>query len=358
MTVLRLDEIAAAIGAELSGDPARTVRGISTLAEAAADQLTFFSNRRYKAAFLASKAGAIILGRRDRELTPPAGAAILWADDAYLAFAKAQHLFHPQRRPAAGIDPRAVIDPAASIDPTASIGALCYVGPGVTIGPRAVLLPSCVVLEGATIAEDAWLWPGVVVRERCVVGPRVIVQPGAVIGGDGFGFAFDPDGPDGMRHLKIPQAGRVVLEEDVEIGANTTIDRGTIGDTLVGRGAKIDNLVQLAHNVEVGALSLIAAQSAVAGSTKLGLGVVCGGQVGIIGHLHIGHGAKFAARSGIAADVPDGAEMGGYPAVPQADYLKQIVASRRMYDELGDIRKLERRIAALEAALAAKGNGP
>ncbi len=346
-----LGELAALLGAELEGDPARVVSHLAPLEDAGARALSFFSNRRYKKAYLATEAGAVLVGNRDRELGKPAGVALLWVDDAYLAFAKASNHFHPQPRPAAGIDPRAVVDPSAELDPTATVMPFCVIGPKVKLGEGVVLHPGCVVLEGATIGEGSVLWPGVVVCAGTVLGARTVVQPGAVIGGDGFGFAFDPDGPGGVRHLKIPQVGRVVVDDDVEIGANTCIDRGTLGDTRVHQGVKIDNLCQIGHNVEVGPLSLLAGCTAIAGSTKLGVGVVCGGQVGIVGHLTIGDGTRFAARAGAAGDTDAGETVSGWPAVPHKRWLREQAALRRLPDAITELRDLKKRLAALEAKL-------
>jgi UDP-3-O-[3-hydroxymyristoyl] glucosamine N-acyltransferase len=190
----------------------------------------------------------------------------------------------------------------------------------------------------------------VVVRERCVIGDRVILQPGCVIGSDGFGFAFDPAGEGkGPRHFKVPQSGTVIVEDDVELGANTCVDRATLGATRIGRGAKIDNLVQIAHNVEVGPLSLIVAQVGIAGSTKLGMGVVAAGQVGIVGHVEIGDGVKFGAQSGVIGDVPAGETYSGTPARPHAEWLKAQAAMPRISDALRELRELRKKVERLEA---------
>jgi UDP-3-O-[3-hydroxymyristoyl] glucosamine N-acyltransferase len=207
--------------------------------------------------------------------------------------------------------------------------------------------------EAARVGADCLVYPNVVIRERCVVGDRVILQPGCVIGSDGFGFAFDPEGEgQGPRHYKVPQAGIVVVEDDVELGANTCVDRATLGVTRIGRGAKIDNLVQLGHNVEVGPLSLLVAQVGVAGSTRLGMGVVAGGQVGIVGHLEIGAGAKFAAQSGIVNDVEAGETLAGTPARPVAQWRKNMVALDHLADMRKELRELRRELDRLRAAQA------
>jgi UDP-3-O-[3-hydroxymyristoyl] glucosamine N-acyltransferase len=200
--------------------------------------------------------------------------------------------------------------------------------------------------EGSRIGEDCVLQPGAVVRERCVVGNRVLLQPGVVLGSDGFGFAFDPSGP---AHVKVPQIGTVRIEDDVEVGAGSCIDRATTGETVVGRGTKIDNLVQIAHNVRVGPLSILCAQVGISGSTEIGEGVVLAGQVGVVGHVHIGDGARIAAQSGVPHDVAPGATVSGYPAVDHALWLRQSAALKQLPELLRELRELRARVAALEA---------
>ena len=189
-----------------------------------------------------------------------------------------------------------------------------------------------------------------VVRERCVVGNRCILQPGAVVGGDGFGFAFDTEGEGGSgpRHYKVPQAGIAVLEDDVEIGANSCVDRATLGQTLVCRGAKIDNLVQIGHNVEVGPLSLLAAGTGIGGSSRLGMGVICGGQVGIVGHVEIGDGVRLGAQSGVPNDIPAGETYSGYPALPHAMWLREMAAMHRLPALVRQVRELEKQVEKLK----------
>jgi UDP-3-O-[3-hydroxymyristoyl] glucosamine N-acyltransferase len=351
---IRLADLAAELGAVLVGDGARTVDGVAPLERAGPSQLSFFSNRKYKAEYQATRAGAVIIGGADRATPPPPGAALLVVDPSYLAFARVSAKFHRPPAPRPGVHEHVVIDPTASVDPTATLLPFCYVGPGAHVGARAVLHAGCVVLDGARIGDDALLYPGCVVREACVVGNRVILQPGAIVGSDGFGFAFDPKR---MRHEKVPQVGRAVVSDDVEVGACTCIDRGTLGDTVVGPGAKLDNLCRIAHNVEIGALSLIAGCTAIAGSTKLGTGVVCGGQVGIVGHLDIGDGARFAAKSGVHGNVPKGATMGGWPAVEQKQWLREQAAIRQLPELLREVRALRKRVDELEEQVAATAAG-
>ncbi|AKU91517.1 UDP-3-O-(3-hydroxymyristoyl)glucosamine N-acyltransferase [Vulgatibacter incomptus] len=340
-----LSELAKELGGEVVGDGSRTIRGVAPLETADSSQISFFSNRKYKAEFLGTSAGAVIVAGGDAEGEKPASASLLVVRDAYLAFAKASTLFHRQPTYPAGVDPRAAVEADAEIDPSATVMPFAYVGRGVKIGARTVIHAHCAILDGVTVGEDCLLYPGVVVREGCSLGARTIVQPGAVIGGDGFGFAFEPAR---MRHFKVPQSGTVQVGVDVEIGANTCVDRGTLGDTVIGAGTKIDNLVQLAHNVEIGPLSLLAGATAIAGSTRLGKGVVIGGQVGVIGHLELGDGARVAAASAVFTDIPAGAAYGGVPAIDQKRWLREQAATHQLPELLKELRALRKKVEQLE----------
>jgi len=340
-----LSDLAREVGGEVIGDGARPIDGVATLETAGPRQISFFSNRKYRQEFMATKAGAVIVGPKDAQGQRPEAASLLVVGDAYLAFAKVSARFHPPATYPAGVDPRAAVDASASIDPTATVMPFAYVGPRVKIGARAVIHANCAILADAEVGDDCLLYPGVVVRESCTLGARTIVQPGAVIGGDGFGFAFEPAK---MRHFKVPQAGVVRVAPDVEIGANTCLDRGTLGDTVVGQGTKIDNLVQIAHNVEIGPLSLLAGCSAVAGSTRLGKGVILGGQSGIIGHLEIGDGARVASAAAVYGDIPAGGAYGGHPAIDQTRWLREQAATHELPELLKEVRALRKRLDALE----------
>jgi len=341
-----LAELAARVGGEVAGDGGLVVEGIAPLEEAGPGQLSFFSNRKYRAAFEASRAGAVVV---EPEEQVPAGRTVLRARNAYLAFAKISTLFHPPREPLPEVAVGAVLHPTARVHPSAQVMPLASVAAGAEVGARTILFPGVQVGEGVRIGQDCLLYQNVVVRERCVIGDRVILQPGCVIGSDGFGFAFDPEGEgQGPRHYKVPQIGNVVIEDDVELGANTCVDRATLGTTRVGRGAKIDNLVQIAHNVEVGPLCLLIAQVGVAGSTKLGMGVVAAGQVGIVGHLEIGAGVKIAAQAGVTHDVEAGATIGGSPARPHSLWVKNMASLDHLAEMRKELRRLERAVERLE----------
>jgi UDP-3-O-[3-hydroxymyristoyl] glucosamine N-acyltransferase len=340
-------ELAGRVGGVVAGDSQLRIERVRELDDASAGDISFYSNRRYRRALEVTRASAVLV---EPDCNPPAGRTYIEVPSPYLAFAKVSALFHPTPAAVPGIAPQAVIHPSADVHPTAQVMPLACVAAGARVGARTILHPGAVVGEGARIGDDCLLYANVVVREQCLVGNRCILQPGCVVGSDGFGFAFDPqgDGAGGPRHFKIPQAGTVVIEDDVEIGANTCVDRATLGRTVVGRGTKIDNLVQIAHNVEVGPLSLMAGQSGIAGSTKLGKGVVLGGQVGVVGHLQLGEGCRFGARTVVRGDVPAGASWAGDPAHEVQEWLREMAALRRLPGLLKRVKELEKRLAQLE----------
>lgn len=341
-----LAELAERVGGRVEGDGSVRIGRVMPLEDAGPGDVSFFANRKYLAAFEATKAGAVVVG--ESEVVAP-GRNLLRSGNAYLAFARISTLFHPPREPVPEISPQAVVSPGATVDPSAEVQAFAWVGPGARIGARTILFPGVVVGEGARIGDDCILYPNVVVRERCVVGNRCILQPGAVLGGDGFGFAFDMEGDgSGPRHFKVPQSGIAELEDDVELGANACVDRATLGKTIVRRGAKIDNLVQLAHNVEIGPLSLLASQVGIAGSTKVGMGVILAGQVGVVGHITIGDGARLGAQAGVPNDVPAGETYSGYPAVPHRDWLREQGATRNLPELVKRVRALEKALKNLQ----------
>ena len=342
---LTLAELAARVGGEVEGDGGLRIEGVAALEDAGPAQLSFFSNKKYRKAFEASRAGAVVV---EPGSEVPAGRTVLRASNAYLAFAKISTLFHPPPTAAPEIAPSAAVHPSARVHPTAEVMPLASVAAGAEIGARTILHPGVHVGAGARVGADCVLYPNAVVRERCVVGDRVILQPGVVLGSDGFGFAFDPEGEgSGPRHYKVPQIGIVVVEDDVEIGANTAIDRAALGVTRIGRGAKIDNLVQIAHNVEVGPLCILVSQVGVSGSTKLGMGVVAAGQVGIVGHLRIGDGARIAAQSGVTNDVDAGETVAGSPARSHALWAKNVASFDHLAEMRKDLRELRKELERL-----------
>lgn len=337
-----LSELAAHVGGEVLGDPSLRIRGVNGLAEASADELSFYSNRKYRSEFERSRAAAILVGA---DVAERSGTSLVRVPNPYVAFARISQLFSPRPRFPAGVHARAWVHPDAKIDPTATVMAGATVEAHAQVAARATLFPGVFVGEGARIGEDALLFSNVTVREGCSVGERCVLHASSVIGADGFGFAFDPEA---MEHVKIPQTGVVRLEDDVELGACSCIDRATHGETVIGRGTKIDNLVQIAHNVKVGALSLICAQAGVSGSAEIGSGVVLAGQVGVVGHIRVGDGAKVGAQSGVAHAVEDGEIVSGSPAIPHRDWLKASSAYSQLGELVREVRTLRRRVEALE----------
>jgi len=345
---LGLEELARRVGAEVRGDGARRVRGVAGLDEAGPEEVAFYANPRYREELSRTRAAAVIVAEDEAKLVPP-GAAQLVAAQPYVAFAKASAIFHPEERPPSGVHPSAQVGAGAEVDPSASVAAGCIVGRGARIGARTVLHAGASVLDEARVGADCILWTGAVVRDRCVLGDRVVLQPNAVVGSDGFGFAFDLEGEgQGPLHRKVPQAGIARIEDDVELGACTCVDRATLGETVVGRGTKVDNLVQIGHNVRIGPLSLVVAQVGISGSTEVGAGVILAGQVGIVGHVKIGDGARIGAQSGVPGDVPEGETWSGYPAMPHREWLRTVVALPRLPELIKQIKKLEARVAQLE----------
>jgi UDP-3-O-[3-hydroxymyristoyl] glucosamine N-acyltransferase len=339
---VKLRDLADRLHCRLEGDGEIDVLRVAGLEQAGPGDLTFLANSRYAQAAQETRASAIILA----EDAAPAPCVMLRAAHPYRAFAEALALFGRDERPPAGVHPSAVVAPDARIGRDVAIGPLVVVGSKAVIGDRVVLHPHVVVGPEAQIGDDTLLHARVSVRDRSVVGARVVVQDGAVIGSDGFGFVTDNEGV----HHKIPQQSHVVIEDDVEIGANTTIDRPAVGETRIRRGTKIDNLVQIAHGVQVGEYTLLAAQVGIAGSSKIGSHVVLAGQVGVAGHLDIGDKVRATAQTGIPNSVEAGAFISGYPAIDNRDWLKSSAIFR-------SLPELRRRVADLEARLAAIGKG-
>ncbi|NVJ25954.1 UDP-3-O-(3-hydroxymyristoyl)glucosamine N-acyltransferase [Myxococcus sp. AM011] len=343
----RLGELAAQVGGELLGDPEQLIHGLNGLEEASPGDVSFYGNTRYRRQFEATKASAVLVGG---DASPREGVALVRVSNPHLAYAKLLRLFHPANRPVPGVRPGAHVHPEATIHPEATVLAGACVEAGARVGARSVLYPGAYLGEHATVGEDSVLHPNVTVRERCVIGNRVILHAASVVGADGFGFAFNPEGEEGPEHFKIPQVGNVRIEDDVEVGACTCIDRATVGETVVGRGSKLDNLVQIAHNVRVGPMSLICAQAGVSGSAEIGTGVVLAGQVGVVGHIRVGDLAKVGAQSGVAHDVPDGQVVSGSPAIAHREWLRASAASGQVADMLKEMRALRRRVEQLEKA--------
>lgn len=338
-----LTELADRLGCRLEGDGQLEVRRVTTLDDAGPGDLTFFTNAKYAAALKATQATAVIAA----EGIEPPPCAVLWTKQPYLAFARAVGLFAEKWRPMPGVHSTAFVATGAAVDPDASIGPLAVVEEGARIGSRSIIHAHVTIGRYAQIGTDCVIHAGVSIRERVRLGDRVVVQDGAVIGSDGYGFARDEQG----RHVKIPQVGGVIIEDDVEIGANSAIDRPAVGETRIRAGTKIDNLVQVAHGVTIGRDVLLAAQVGIAGSTTIEDSVTLAGQVGVAGHLTIGKGTVATAQTGIPNSVEAGSFVSGYPAIPNRDWLKASAVFRKLPELRKTIAELEARITELESRL-------
>ena len=339
-----LADIAQLLGcAPPAGAESRNITGIASIEDALPDQISYVSVDKHAPALDASQAAAIIAPRRQR--IPPAWESrVLRVDDADLAVARVLRLFAPPvPRPPVGVDAM------ARVAPTATLGADVAVGPFTSIGQRTKLGRGCVIHANVFIGDDVALgddceiFPGVIIRERITVGSRVIIHAGSVLGTDGFGYRWD-----GRQHQKVPQIGTVVIEDDVEIGSCVCIDRAKFSATRIGQGTKIDNLVQVGHNVEIGPHCILVGQSGLAGSSRLGMGVVVGGQTAVRDHIRMGDGAMAAACSGVADDVNPKTIVSGTPALPHRQSLREQAALRRLPDLVTHVRKLEEQIEALK----------
>ena len=348
MSARSLGELARLVGGDLEGDPSLEIRGFASLESASPGDLSFVAADRHLAAARRSAASALI--------APPGldlgGRPVIRVAQPYAAIAAVVRVFFPEPVLAPGVHPSAHVADSARVSSGATVGAFTVVGERSVVEEGAVLHSHVFVGPDCRVGERSVLHPHVVLRERVALGRRVIVHPGSVLGADGFGYVFD-----GQAHRKIPQVGRVVVEDDVEIGANVTVDRATFGETVIGRGTKIDNLVQIGHNTVIGADSIIVAQTGISGSCRIGRGVVLGGQVGITDHVTVGDGAQIASQSGLHRDVPAGAGVIGTPAMPADVGLRAMAAFGRLPDLLRDVRALGRRMAALERRLGPEG-GP
>jgi UDP-3-O-[3-hydroxymyristoyl] glucosamine N-acyltransferase len=341
-----LKALAEQVGGELDGPGDLLITGVAGIREARAGELTFVASPRYLPYLDETLASAVILADGVRTKLP-----CLRVADPYLAFLRAIQAFSKPvaERFAVGIHPSAIVDSTAELGEGVRVGACAVVGRGCRIGPHTIIGPSAVLMDGVSVGQRCLIYPHVTIREECELGDRVILQPGCVIGSDGFGYAKDK----GAYH-KIPQIGKVVIEDDVEIGANACIDRATTGRTVVGAGSKIDNLVQIAHNVTIGRGTILSAQVGIAGSTKVGDQVVMAGQVGAVGHINIGDGARIGAQSGISKDVPAGAEFFGYPAREHREFKRLHVHINRLPRYAEQLERLRRRVEELEKTQGAQ----
>ena len=349
---MTLAEISGQLEGELDGDGSITITGVAKIEDAQPGDITFLANLKYKKYLGTTKASAILVGRdlpAGELATRTASLRLVRVSDPYTAFLKLVERFHPAPVPLPkGIHPSAVIAATAAIGSDVAIGAHVVIGERTKIGERAAIYHGTVLGDDVRIGEDSLLYANVTVREQCIVGARAIIHSGAVIGSDGFGFAPTPD----KRYEKIPQRGIVVIEDDVEIGANSTIDRATIGETRIRCGVKLDNLIHIAHNVVVGEHTVIAAQTGISGSTKIGKNCMIAGQVGIVGHVEIADGVTLGAQSGVSKSLTGTGKMYfGYPAKEYHQSLRIEAALRQLPELIAEVRKLEQRCAELEKAL-------
>ena len=335
-----LGELAALVGGDLRGPADLLIRGLAAVDQAGPEDITFIAQARFARLARTSRAGAFIVSPQWATLDKP----LIVVAHPYLAYARVAAVFARPRPGWAGVSPQAHLGAQVRLGQDPAIAPFVFVGDGVCLGDRVTLMPGCYIGPETVIGDDTYLAPNVTIMERCRIGARVLIHSGAVIGADGFGFIPTPEG-----QVKIPQLGTVVIEDDVEIGANVTIDRGALGETRVGRGTKIDNLVQVAHNVTVGEHTVMAAQAGVAGSTKIGRWVALGGQAGLVGHVTIGDRAQIGAQAGVTNSVEPDQVLLGTPAWPIRETRKVWVSWRSLPELIRRVRHLEQQLAALTA---------
>ncbi|MFZ5516754.1 MAG: UDP-3-O-(3-hydroxymyristoyl)glucosamine N-acyltransferase [Candidatus Zhuqueibacterota bacterium] len=333
---LSLAEIAQIVSGSFEGDGSVKIRNVAKIEEAVAGEITFISNPKYARFIETTNASAVLVGKD----FPATDKTIIRTENPYFSFLKILRLFHP---PAGivprGIHPTAVIEDSATIGADAHIGALVYVGSNCIIGKNVTLHPGVIISSNVQIGDNTLIYANVSVRENIRIGSKVIIHSGTVLGSDGFGFARE-----GQEYHKIPQVGTVVIEDDVEIGANCSIDRATLGQTVIRKGAKLDNLIQIAHNVEVGENTVIAAQTGISGSTKIGRNNIIGGQVGFVGHIETGENVTIGAQSGVSKSLPANSVYFGYPARPIMQAKREEAALRRLPELLKRISELEEKL--------------
>jgi len=337
---LTVRELAERLGLSFEGDGAVVVSGVAGLDRAGRGDLSFLAHPRFRPHLEKTGASALILAPG----VPWDRTPVLRAENPHPAFVRATELFFKPFRPDPGIHPTALVSASAKIGKDVSIGALCWIGDGAEIGAGSILHPLVAVYPGVRIGRNAVIHSQVAIREDVSIGDNVILHAGVVIGSDGFGYIKGPDG----RHIKIPQLGSVRIEDDVEIGANSTVDRAALGETVIGKGSKIDNLVMVAHNVEIGTNTILIAQTGIAGSTKVGNNVIMGGQAGLADHVTVGDNVFIAAQSGVAKDIPAGAMVGGSPHFDIKDWLKLSALLPHLPELVKDFKRLKIKLEELD----------
>lgn len=338
-----LEELARHLGARIKGDPQIRICGLGSLDDAQGDQLSFVMDERYLPLVAQCRAAALIVPPALEGLDHP----LLITPQPYLAMARVAQLFAEPPYLPPGVHATAVVSDGLELGPETSIGPLVHVGPGCRIGEGTRIYGGAYLGSGVSVGEHCLIHPGVMLLNGSKIGNRVVINSGTVVGSDGFGFAQDEQG----RHIKIPQVGIVQIDDDVEIGANCTIDRAAFGRTWIQRGTKIDNLVQIAHNVVIGEYSILISQVGIAGSTRLGRGVQLAGQVGVVGHIEIGDGARVGAQSGVGRSVKAGEDVSGSPVMPHKDWRKMVAVLKRLPQLREELRQLKQKVQELEGAL-------
>ncbi|QQL48850.1 UDP-3-O-(3-hydroxymyristoyl)glucosamine N-acyltransferase [Mucilaginibacter ginkgonis] len=334
-------QISLLLGGTVEGNPDATVNQLAKIEEAQNGSLSFLANPKYEQ-FLYTTNASVVIVNKDLVLTGEVSATLVRVDNAYTAFSVVLEQYNTLKLNKSGIEQPSFIHPDAQIGDNVYIGAFSYIGPGAKVGNNSKIYPNSYLADNVTIGDNCTLFPGVKVYFDCVIGNNVIIHSNTIIGSDGFGFAPTEDG----SYKKVSQIGNVVIEDNVEIGANTTIDRATMGSTIIRKGVKLDNLIQIAHNVEIGANTVIAAQSGISGSTKVGERVVIGGQVGMVGHITIANGSQFQAQSGVSRSITEeNKKWGGTPAFAFNDQLRSHIALQRLPN-------LEKKVAELEKLIA------
>ena len=350
MKKMKLSRLAKIIGGELTCDGEREVRGLGSIESAGPDEVTFLTNARYERYMKDAQAAAVIVGRD----YAGAGERLIRCEDAYFAFRDAMVAFYGFRQPwFEGVDPRASVDPSASLGEGVRVAAFAAIAPGVRIGAGTAVYPNVVVGPDCRIGRDCVIYPNVTLYDGTVLGDRVRIHAGTSIGQDGFGFATHAG-----RHHKIPEAGCVVLEDDVEIGACCAIERATLGATIIGAGTKFADLITIGHGTEMGRHCLMVSQSGIAGSTHVGNYCVFAAQSGLVGHIRIGDGVQVAAQSGVTNDVPPGQQVLGSPATPLADARRSMVITSRLPQMRSALRKLAKEVAELKRRLGPEEDAP
>lgn len=334
---LTAQDISFMLNGTVEGDPSVTVSQLAKIEEASAGSLSFLANPKYEQ-YLYSTNASLVIVNNDLVLDGPVKATLIRVENAYSAFSVLLEKYNTIKLNKTGIEQPSFVHPSAKVGESCYIGAFAYIGPGVKLGDNCKIYPHAYIADNVTIGNNVTLFPGVIIYFDCVIGSNVIIHSGAIIGSDGFGFAPKPDG----TYSKISQIGNVILGDDVEIGANTTIDRATMGSTIIHKGVKLDNLIQIAHNVEIGSNTVVAAQTGISGSTKVGENVILGGQVGVVGHISIAKGSQVQAQSGVSRSIAEeNKKWMGSPATPYNNHMRSQVVTNRLPE-------LEKRITELE----------